>query len=160
MLSANAIVWAFTMTGASLLAITLVSLGVGMGAWAPSFNAENPLQVGLSLGGFAYMAISLGYVGAMMLLMARPVVKAAFQASRPEDVPGLVAEAFRVMRAGRPGPVLLDLPKDVLMGTATVDGLPLAEAPTPVTSPGLGASLDRVGGLLDRAARPVLKGCA
>jgi acetolactate synthase-1/2/3 large subunit len=88
--------------------------------------------------------------------MARPVVKAAFQASRPEDVPGLVAEAFRVMRAGRPGPVLLDLPKDVLMGTATVDGLPLAEAPTPVTSPDLGASLDRVGGLLDRAARPVL----
>ena len=88
--------------------------------------------------------------------MARPVVKAAFQASRPEDVPGLVAEAFRVMRAGRPGPVLLDLPKDVLMGTATVDRLPLAEAPTPVTSPDLGASLDRVGGLLDRAARPVL----
>ena len=88
--------------------------------------------------------------------MARPVVKAAFQASRPEDVPGLVAEAFRVMRAGRPGPVLLDLPKDVLMGTATVDGLPLAEAPTLVTSPDLGASLDRVAGLLDRAARPVL----
>jgi ABC-2 type transport system permease protein len=78
MLSANAVVWAFTLAGASLLAVTLVSLGVGMGAWAPSFNAENPLQVGLSLGGFAYMAISLGYVGALMLLMARPVIKYLF----------------------------------------------------------------------------------
>ena len=34
--------------------------------------------------------------------MARPVVKAAFQARAPEDVPGLVAEAFRIMREGRP----------------------------------------------------------
>jgi hypothetical protein len=30
--------------------------------------------VGLSLGGFAYMAVSLGYVGIMMLLMARPLM--------------------------------------------------------------------------------------
>jgi ABC-2 type transport system permease protein len=77
-LGANGVVWAFTMFGASLLAVTLVSLGVGMGALAPNFNAENPLQVGLSLGGFAYMAISLGYVGAMMLLMARPIMRYMF----------------------------------------------------------------------------------
>ena len=74
-LAANVVVWTFTMFGAALLAVTLVSLGVGMGAFAPNFNAENPLQVGLSLGGFAYMAISMSYVGAMMLLMARPVMK-------------------------------------------------------------------------------------
>jgi ABC-2 type transport system permease protein len=73
-LGANAAVWAFTLVGASMLAVTLVSLGVGMGALAPNFNAENPLQVGLSLGGFAYMAASMGYVAAMMLLMARPVM--------------------------------------------------------------------------------------
>lgn len=75
LLGANAVVWAFTMTGALLLAVTLVSLGVGMGAWSPQFNAENPLQVGLSLGGFAYMAVSMSYVAAVMLLMARPVMK-------------------------------------------------------------------------------------
>jgi ABC-2 type transport system permease protein len=78
MLDANAIVWAFTMFGASLLAVTLVSLGVGMGALSPQFNAENPLQVGLSLGGFAYMSLSLLYVGAMMLLMARPIMRYLF----------------------------------------------------------------------------------
>jgi ABC-2 type transport system permease protein len=74
-LGAGAIVWTFTMIGASMLALTLVSLGVGLGALAPNFDAENPLQVGLSLGGFAYMAISLGYVAAIMLLMARPIMR-------------------------------------------------------------------------------------
>jgi ABC-2 type transport system permease protein len=75
LLDANAVVWTFTLIGALLLPVTLVSLGVGLGALAPNFNAENPLQVGLSLGGFAYMALSMGYVGAMMVLMARPVMR-------------------------------------------------------------------------------------
>ncbi|HUP59273.1 MAG TPA: hypothetical protein VNA69_02510 [Thermoanaerobaculia bacterium] len=74
-LNASAVIWLFTMAGASMLAVTLVSLGVGMGALAPNFNAENPLQVGLSLGGFAYMAISMTYVATMMILMARPVMR-------------------------------------------------------------------------------------
>ncbi|HEY0372479.1 MAG TPA: hypothetical protein VGD79_10790 [Thermoanaerobaculia bacterium] len=73
-LDANAVVWTFTLAGALLLAVTLVSLGVGLGALSPDFNAENPLQVGLSLGGFGYMAISLAYVAVVMVLMARPVM--------------------------------------------------------------------------------------
>jgi len=73
-LDANAVVWIFTLSGALMLAATLVSLGVGLGALAPNFNAENPLQVGLSLGGFGYMAVSLAYVGAVMVLMARPMM--------------------------------------------------------------------------------------
>jgi ABC-2 type transport system permease protein len=75
LLDANLVVWSFTMIGALLLPVTLVSLGVGLGAVSPNFNAENPLQVGLSLGGFAYMAISLAYVATMMILMARPVMR-------------------------------------------------------------------------------------
>lgn len=73
LLHADRVVWSFTLAGAAMLAVTLVSLGVGLGALAPNFNAENPLQVGLSLGGFGYMAASLAYVGALMLLMARPL---------------------------------------------------------------------------------------
>lgn len=75
LLNANATVWTFTMIGGMLLPVTLVCLGVGLGALAPNFNAENPLQVGLSLGGFAYMALAMGYVGTMMVLMARPVMR-------------------------------------------------------------------------------------
>jgi ABC-2 type transport system permease protein len=75
LLKANGVVWSFTLLGASLMAVTLVSLGVSLGALAPNFKAENPLQVGLSLGGFGYMGLSLTYVGGMMLLMARPVMQ-------------------------------------------------------------------------------------
>ena len=32
----------------------------------------------------------------------------------PDEVPYAVAEAFEIARSGRPGPVLLDFPKDVL----------------------------------------------
>jgi hypothetical protein len=78
LLNATAAVWLFTLIGGSLLAVTLVSLGVGMGALAPNFNAENPLQVGLSLGGFGYMAAALAYVAAVMLLMARPIIQYMF----------------------------------------------------------------------------------
>ena len=78
LLGANLTVWLFTVIGATLIAVTLVCLGVGMGALDPDFNAENPLQVGLSLGGFAYMAVSMLYVGLMMIIMARPVVRYFF----------------------------------------------------------------------------------
>ena len=74
-LGASATVWLYTMLASMLLAITLVCLGIGMGALSPDFNSENPLQVGLSLGGFAYMAISMAYVATMMILMARPLMR-------------------------------------------------------------------------------------
>ncbi|HSP34607.1 MAG TPA: hypothetical protein VLU46_09860 [Thermoanaerobaculia bacterium] len=77
-LAAGPVVWAFTIPASAIIAFTLVSVGVAMGAYWPNFAAENPLQVGLSLGGFAYMAVSLAYVGFMMLLTARPVMQYFF----------------------------------------------------------------------------------
>jgi ABC-2 type transport system permease protein len=100
MLSADAMVWFSTLAGASLLAITLVSLGVGMGALSPNFNAENPLQVGLSLGGFAYMAVSMAYVATIMVLMARPLVRYfAQQVLRIDDRAGWVSVGTPVVIA-------------------------------------------------------------
>lgn len=42
-----------------------------------------------------------------------PVVKHSFLIDHAEDLPRVVHEAFRIARSGRPGPVLIDLPKDV-----------------------------------------------
>ena len=42
-----------------------------------------------------------------------PVVKHSFLVDTPEDLPRVVHEAFRIARSGRPGPVLIDLPKDI-----------------------------------------------
>src|SRR3954451_23391626 len=42
-----------------------------------------------------------------------PIVKHSFLIRRTADIPRVFAEAFRIATSGRPGPVLIDLPKDV-----------------------------------------------
>ena len=42
-----------------------------------------------------------------------PIVKNSYVVRRPEDMGRIIAEAFHVARTGRPGPVLVDVPKDV-----------------------------------------------
>ena len=48
-----------------------------------------------------------------------PIVKHSYIVRRVEDLPEVVREAFRIAREGRPGPVLIDLPKDVQVADAT-----------------------------------------
>ncbi|MBX9670957.1 MAG: acetolactate synthase 2 catalytic subunit [Candidatus Obscuribacterales bacterium] len=45
--------------------------------------------------------------------ISMPVVKHSFLVRRVEDLAETVARAFKIARSGRPGPVLIDLPKDV-----------------------------------------------
>ena len=45
--------------------------------------------------------------------IARPVCKAAWIITEPNQVPSIMREAFWTAREGRPGPVLIDLPLDV-----------------------------------------------
>ncbi|HET7711021.1 MAG TPA: hypothetical protein VFL80_03745 [Thermoanaerobaculia bacterium] len=75
MLDAPPSVWWSTMIASMVMTVVLVCLGVGLGAAMPNFGAENPLQVGLSLGGFAYMALAMLYVGTLMILLARPIMR-------------------------------------------------------------------------------------
>ncbi len=42
-----------------------------------------------------------------------PITKHNYLVERPEDLPTIVREAFYIARHGRPGPVLIDIPKDV-----------------------------------------------
>lgn len=42
-----------------------------------------------------------------------PIVKHSYVVRNPADIPRIVAEAFYLARTGRPGPVLVDVPKDV-----------------------------------------------
>ena len=50
-----------------------------------------------------------------MLGVSRPIVKHSFAVTRPEDIPELVAKAFHIASTGRPGPVVIDIPKDMTM---------------------------------------------
>lgn len=90
--------------------------------------------------------------------MAAPVTKAAYQVQSVEQVPIVLAEAFALARAGRPGPVLVDLPKDVLAGRSAGPASvlpPTAAAPAALDANAL-LSVTRVAELLARAKRPVL----
>jgi len=86
-----------------------------------------------------------------------PIVKHSFVARRVDDLPEMVREAFRLARSGRPGPVLIDLPKDVQMADAS--HLP-AHAPLPVdaTEAPKDASLHEALALISQAQRPVIYG--
>jgi len=45
--------------------------------------------------------------------MTLPVVKHSYLVMKPEDLPRIFKEAFEIARSGRPGPVVIDIPKDV-----------------------------------------------
>lgn len=53
--------------------------------------------------------------------MANPVVKYAFQPRSPGEVPESVKKAFFIAETGRPGPVLVDVPKDVQQESASME---------------------------------------
>jgi len=50
-----------------------------------------------------------------------PIVKHSYVIRDPADIPRIFAEAFEIARSGRPGPVLIDLPKDITIQTAAVE---------------------------------------
>lgn len=50
-----------------------------------------------------------------------PITKYNYQVRRVRDIPRIVKEAFYIATAGRPGPVLIDLPKDIQTGMDKVD---------------------------------------
>ena len=89
--------------------------------------------------------------------MTLPMVKHSFIARRVDDLPMMVAEAFRIARSGRPGPVLIDLPKDVQMADAA--HLP-AHVPLPVDAveQPKDVSFHEALALISQAQRPVLYG--
>lgn len=49
-----------------------------------------------------------------MVGISRPVVKHSFLVKDPQDIPTIIKKAFYIASTGRPGPVVIDLPKDVV----------------------------------------------
>jgi tartronate-semialdehyde synthase len=61
--------------------------------------------------------------------IAKPVSKWAVTVREPALAPRVFQQAFHVMRSGRPGPVLIDLPFDVQMAEVTFDAETYASLP-------------------------------
>jgi len=87
--------------------------------------------------------------------IARPLTKLAVTVMEPAQVPGTFQKAFHLMREGRPGPVLIDLPIDVQLAEIDFDidtYEPLAVS-RPAATP---AQAERALAMLAQAERPLI----
>ncbi|AZG48839.1 acetolactate synthase large subunit [Gordonia insulae] len=86
-----------------------------------------------------------------------PVTKHNFLVSDPADIPRVIAEAFHIAESGRPGAVLVDIPKDVLQAQTTFSWPPQIDLPgyRPVTKPH-GKQVREAARLIEAAKAPVL----
>jgi tartronate-semialdehyde synthase len=95
-----------------------------------------------------FQAIDISAIASSVTKMAMTVLEAA-------QVPGAFQQAFHLMRSGRPGPVLIDLPVDVQMTEIEFD--PETYQPLPVYKPAAGrAQIEKAFDLLGRAERPLI----
>jgi len=88
--------------------------------------------------------------------ITRPCTKHNFLVRRVEDLARTISEAFHIARTGRPGPVLVDLPRDVTV--ATMEDADVSfdidldmEPPVPTD-----AQIDQVLSLIRKAERPLI----
>ncbi|TDR94115.1 thiamine pyrophosphate-binding protein [Enterovirga rhinocerotis] len=81
------------------------------------------------------------------------LAKWATEIDQVERIPEIVARAFRVAMQGRPGPVVVALPEDMLTDTAEVTDAPRVEPVEPWPAP---SDMDRLETLLGEAQRPLV----
>ncbi|MQA99398.1 MAG: acetolactate synthase large subunit [Actinobacteria bacterium] len=86
-----------------------------------------------------------------------PITKHNYKVMEADEIPTVVAEAFHIASTGRPGPVLVDIPKDVLQAETSFDWPTALDLPgyRPTTRPNqrqIAAAID----LIRSAERPVL----
>ena len=88
-----------------------------------------------------------------VLGMSLSCTKHSFMVTNPEELGAVIAEAFQIARSGRPGPVLIDVPKDVQM--ALVEAKPVMHL-VDETAPLCDLALAEARRLLAAASKPVL----
>ncbi|MFC7534391.1 acetolactate synthase large subunit [Actinoplanes sp. GCM10030250] len=86
-----------------------------------------------------------------------PITKHNFLVQSPEELPRILAEAFHLAATGRPGPVLVDIPKDVLQAQTMFSWPPTLDLPgyRPTLHPH-GKQIREAARLIAGAKRPVL----
>src|SRR5438477_4206471 len=85
----------------------------------------------------------------------RPFCKRIYRVDRVEDLPRIFERAFHLCQAGRPGPVLIDVPMDIFSADLAIDAF--QKTPAPVSRPTIDpATASQIVDALARAERPVL----
>jgi len=87
--------------------------------------------------------------------MSLPATKHNFLVRRAEDLVQVIPEAFRIAASGRPGPVLVDIPKDVQAARVELAELPEPGGRDPVEPPA-GHEIAEAARLINTSLRPIL----
>ena len=87
--------------------------------------------------------------------ISKPVTKWSVMVREAGQVPQVFQQAFHIMRSGRPGPVLIDLPFDVQMTTIEFD-IDTYEPLTPYKPAATRAQIEKAIAMLNAAKRPLL----
>lgn len=89
--------------------------------------------------------------------ITRPCVKHNFLVRHVEDLAKTIKEAFYIAKTGRPGPVLIDIPKDIQLQKCVFDYPEKVDIPTykPITRGHMGQIRKALNALLD-SARPLI----
>ncbi len=83
-----------------------------------------------------------------------PITKHNYFVNKIEDLADTVREAFQVAKSGRPGPVLIDIPKDVQVGKYEYEEKPVVEKiPLPTVKEDL---IDKAVAMIAEAKRPYI----
>lgn len=85
--------------------------------------------------------------------MFEPMAKWVVQVERTEDLPYYVGQAFRVAQEGRPGPVILSLPEDMLAEKTGAGDLPVQHVARVAPDP---TQMQELRAILEKAERPIL----
>jgi acetolactate synthase-1/2/3 large subunit len=88
--------------------------------------------------------------------IATPLTKWAHRVTEPTEIPRLVALAVRTALTGVPGPVLLDLPVDVLFRRVQLDSPPQPDVRLPYSPAPAGEAIAEAVELLRSARRPAV----
>ncbi len=89
--------------------------------------------------------------------ISMPVVKHSYLVKKTNDIPRIIAEAFYISNTGRPGPVLIDLPKDITSAPCTASLKPKMDLPG-YSVPGKGNKNDilKMAKLINDSKKPLL----
>lgn len=88
--------------------------------------------------------------------MTMPTVKHSYLVKDQNDIPSIVREAFHIAQSGRPGVVVIDMPKDVALGDLTRDSRPVDLPGFDVPKLPQATDIAAAARLLEAAERPVL----
>ncbi|MBM7691977.1 acetolactate synthase-1/2/3 large subunit [Peribacillus deserti] len=92
-----------------------------------------------------------------VLGITTPITKHNYQVRNPKDFPRIIKEAFYIASSGRPGPVLIDVPKDMAVLAAEVDEDPVVNLPgyQPKLTPNY-LQIKKLGEEIAKAKRPLI----